>query len=234
MANILLLDDDPIFRGVVTTCLSGRHTVVEVSRCKDAEAQVQKRTFDLLLVDGLLPDGYGIQWIEKFRERNAVTPVLFISSFWKSEAGIKKIPNMGVLHKPILPNDLMSKVENALRSSGCATTLSADALQELAEMRTDYARDLPNQIQGVHSALAELRRSPGNAAVRGIARRRAHIIAGSAGSFGFDDVGDACANIEQAILTFGEGEPQAWEKIEKAMARLPGARPAAQGAEARV
>jgi len=222
MATILILDDDAFFRRTAAASLAHRHQVVEVSRCKEADQRLQARPFDLLIVDGLLPDGDGLQWIGTFRKRDAVTPVLFVSAFRKDDGETQKLklPNLTVLHKPVLPADLMAKVENALRSTGSAVPLPKAALAELELLKAEYGRDLPGKVQGVRSAAAELRRNPGSAVLRGIARLRAHTIAGGAGSFGFDQVGDACAAIEQAILLFGKDDRKAMVEMDRAVALL--------------
>lgn len=225
MATILLLDDDAFFRRAAAAALAHRHEVIEASRCKEADQQLRGRPFDLLICDGLLPDGDGLQWIAKFRQRDAVTPILFVSAFRKDDAETLKLklPNLTVLHKPVLPAELMAKVENALRSTtgaAAAPALPKEAVAELELLRADYARELPGQVRGVRSAAAELRRNPGSPVLRGIARRRAHTIAGGAGSFGFDAIGDACAAIEQAVLLFAQDEGKGIAEMDRAMALL--------------
>jgi len=74
-----------------------------------------------------------------------------------------------------------------------------ECLVALAETAA-FERDLPAMVQGVVLAIDRLRATPADVELRGMARRRAHQIAGVAGSFGFDDVGEACAGIERAIL----------------------------------
>ncbi len=222
MATILLLDDDLFFRRAAAASLAHRHEVVEVSRCREANQQLQARPFDMLIVDGLLPDGDGLQWIGKFRERDAVTPILFVSAFRKDDLETQKLklPNLTVLHKPLLPAELMAKVENALRTTGSTASLPPAALAELELLRAEYGRELPGKVQGVRSAAAELRRNPGSPVLRGIARLRAHTIAGGAGSFGFDAIGDACAALEQAVLLLGKDEARALAEMDRAVALL--------------
>jgi len=78
-----------------------------------------------------------------------------------------------------------------------------ETTEELAALTAAFERDLPAMVQGVVLAIDRLRASPADAAIRGMARRRAHQIAGVAGSFGFDAVGEACAGIERALLRMG-------------------------------
>jgi chemotaxis protein histidine kinase CheA len=87
---------------------------------------------------------------------------------------------------------------------------------ELAALAASFERELPDMVQGVCLAVEQLRSSPANTALRGVARRRAHQIAGVAGSFGFDAIGDACAEIEQAILRMGSAG-DVWPEIDAAV-----------------
>lgn len=78
-------------------------------------------------------------------------------------------------------------------------------LTELEEMRRDYAARLPAMLRGIQDALDQLRRSPRDPAAQGVARRRAHDLAGTAGSFGFEAVGEICAAMEAAIASLQSG-----------------------------
>lgn len=220
MATILILDDDSYFHRMAATALSARgHLVRTALRCADADRLLAEMRADLILVDGLLPDGDGIGWIERLRERDATTPVLFVSSFWKNDARLRKLPVAGLMSKPIGPAALASKVENALRLAGATAELTPDALRQLEALRASYDRDLPGLLRGVREAVAQFRRNPHNAAVRGVARRRAHQVAGAAGSFGHTAVGDACAEIEEAIArhTDRAGDLTVWNQIDRAL-----------------
>ena len=137
MATILLLDDDLFFRRAAAASLAHRHEVVEVSRCREANQQLQARPFDMLIVDGLLPDGDGLQWIGKFRERDAVTPILFVSAFRKDDLETQKLklPNLTVLHKPLLPAELMAKVR---AEKAFSDALAAEMKAALTEFKQTY------------------------------------------------------------------------------------------------
>ena len=42
----------------------------------------------------------------------------------------------------------------------------------------------------------------------------------AAGSFGYDDIGDACARIEQGVLSLAHDERSGWREIEEAASRI--------------
>ena len=126
----------------------------------------------------------------------------------------------GTLHKPVLPVDLVMKVESALRAAGVESSLSRQAQGELEALREAYTAELPQQLAGIALAVHQLRVAPSSAALRGVVRRRAHRVAGTAGSFGYDDIGDACARIEQGVLSLAHDEGSGWREIEEAASRI--------------
>ena len=97
---------------------------------------------------------------------------------------------------------------------------SLDSLDELEQMRLRYAQELPELVSGLSVAVTQLRGRPEQPALLCEARRRAHQIAGMAGSFGFGAVGDACAAIEAALLKLQRGAGNAWVEIDRVLAQL--------------
>jgi two-component system, OmpR family, phosphate regulon response regulator PhoB len=119
MSTILVLDDDRIFRRLVVEVLEGRgHRVLQAGRAAEADRILEEDHADLLLVDGLLPDITGVQWIEKLRESGRQTQVLLITSFWKSmrdfAVAARKLGAIEMVRKPVEPDELADRVEAAL------------------------------------------------------------------------------------------------------------------------
>jgi DNA-binding NtrC family response regulator len=205
MASILVIDDDSYFRKLAIAALQVRaHVVFEAPRAKDADALLAQRKFDCIIVDGLLPDADGMSWINRFREKDEETPILFISAFWRNDAKVRALQVSGTLKKPVTASQLVTKVEQSLRNQtgnvAPALELSAQASGELAQLSAAFERDLPKLLRGVSDAVEQLRRTPESAPIRGVAQRRAHQLAGTAGSFGFPKLGEACAQLEDALI----------------------------------
>jgi two-component system phosphate regulon response regulator PhoB len=119
MSTILVLDDDRIFRRLVVEALERRgHRVLQAGRAADADRLLEDDHADLLLVDGLLPDITGVQWIEKLREAGRQTQVLLITSFWKSmrdfAIAARRLGPVEMVRKPVEPDDVADRVEAAL------------------------------------------------------------------------------------------------------------------------
>ncbi len=62
MINVLLLDDDELFRKMVIPGLASKGMeILEASSGKEALELLSANKFDLLIVDGMLPDTEGIK-----------------------------------------------------------------------------------------------------------------------------------------------------------------------------
>lgn len=227
MATILVVDDDAHFRRLVSVTLTAKqHQVLEADRCSAGSQLLRGAKPDLIILDGLLPDGDGAAWIKQQRAGGLRAPVLFISAFRKSvkeqQALVTEWGVEATLAKPITAPELLGKVERMLQKhaggADAPVVLSEQEQRALAEMSRQYAADLPGLVQGLQAAVRQLSAKPREAALQGVARRRAHQIAGSAGSFGFADTGDACALIEQAIINLQHGGDL--EPVEKALRKL--------------
>ncbi|HXN55201.1 MAG TPA: response regulator, partial [Myxococcales bacterium] len=224
---ILILDDDPEFRRLLLPALTGRgHRVIETARAEEANRVIESVTPDLLIVDGLLPDMDGATWIGTLPAFLKKKPVVFISSFWRSLRDHQRLTTkLGValvVHKPVSPAVLAEQVERllGLRESTPAPELAPEALAAMVQMRADYARDLPGKLEALVVSVVAARAAQAEVALRHEARTLAHRISGTAGSYGFPEVGSACAQLEELIVGLGEipkkALPAGWTSVAQA------------------
>ena len=120
MSILLVLDDDRIFRRLLVDALEKRgHRVLQAGRASEADLLLLGTEQPaLLLVDGLLPDTTGVQWLEKQRRAGRATPVLFVTSFFKSmrdfDLVTKTLGATQLLRKPALPDQVADRVDAML------------------------------------------------------------------------------------------------------------------------
>src|SRR5690606_11861283 len=87
---------------------------------KVAQAEVRLLAFrpDLAIVDGLLPDARGTDWIATLRARGDGIPIVFVSAFWRDLASYEWLTRtLGValvMYKPLSPEQLVRRVEMLL------------------------------------------------------------------------------------------------------------------------
>jgi DNA-binding NtrC family response regulator len=81
MATILVVDDDPDIRSLLTDFLTSEDYVVQTAADgSDALHMVQSRAFDLALVDIWLPGMPGIELLEHLKDLAPEMPVVIITS----------------------------------------------------------------------------------------------------------------------------------------------------------
>ena len=94
-------------------------------------------------------------------------------------------------------------------------------LAALAELREQYARELPLVFVALAAAVSALRADP-DAVTE--AKGMAHRLRGTAGSYGFQAVSDAAAQLESALAP-----PLCWSDVEPAMEAVRAAIPTVDG-----
>lgn len=117
--TILIVEDDAVFRQSILLPLLAEqgHAVLEAGKAREAEALLDANPVDLLIVDGLLPDRTGMDFIASLRERGVQIPIIFLSAFFKDMKTYRRLTELGVahvLHKPIDGEILCRKVAQLL------------------------------------------------------------------------------------------------------------------------
>lgn len=120
--HILLAEDDPAVSIVVQICLEkiGGHTVQLVGDGAAAVSLAQRESFDLIILDGMMPIKSGLQAATEIRASGIVsTPIIFLSAK-NDERDIQAFLNLGVgfIPKPFEPTQICAKIDAILNQSG--------------------------------------------------------------------------------------------------------------------
>lgn len=220
MKTVLLLDDDKDFRSLLVAPLRARDLdVLESATCVEADKLFASNPVDLVLVDGLLPDGPGVRWIERLRAHDKKTRVVFLSAFWRDlktfEHLTRDLDVSLVVYKPIQVDDFVGRVLLLLDMSGTTLPPSSETGKAVADaliaLKSSFSTALPARLDEIDAALEAARKDPARIAE---ARNLAHRLRGSAGSFGFAGVGVAVGVIED-LLDGADSPPRAilWEEL---------------------
>jgi len=213
--TILLLDDDQKFRSLLLPLLASRgHRVLEAARVNDATRLLAQKP-DLIVVDGLLPDGDGTAWIKKLPESARHVPVVFISAFWKSLKDHHMLQSdlkvALIVHKPVAPETLAMQLDQLL-GENATPALDAELQAEMDKLHAEYERELPGKLEELRRAIRRARANPLEEKARLEARTLAHRLAGTAGSYGFPDESTSAAVIEAQAIAAGTAKPGEVEK----------------------
>ncbi|MEJ5369940.1 MAG: sigma-54 dependent transcriptional regulator [Bryobacteraceae bacterium] len=135
MDPILVVDDDPAFRQLLSAILEGEAYPVEtLSRLSEARAAGARRRFSLVLSGLQLPDGDGLEVQRFFRQRWPDTPFVLITAFGTVATAVEALKRGAIdyLEKPLRnPEELRRLVRRALTlSTESAEPLPSSAARE--------------------------------------------------------------------------------------------------------
>jgi chemotaxis protein histidine kinase CheA len=95
--------------------------------------------------------------------------------------------------------------------------------EKLEKARSRYAGKLEARLAELAELVGRVRDDPGDTRALEEAQRLAHKICGSAGTFGFREVGDAVGWIDQQLIQLLSGQARAdeelWQQITSALDR---------------
>ena len=71
--KILVIDDDISFTRVISKALNNKKTIVEcVNSISKAWMLIENKNFDLVISDVMLPDGDGLELVEKLQKKKKI------------------------------------------------------------------------------------------------------------------------------------------------------------------
>ncbi len=120
MYNVLIVDDDPAICAVCREVLEKQgYAVVEAASGAEAMDQINKSTFDLVLLDVMLPDFDGFQVTEKIRANRGLQdlPIIFISARGKTTDKVHalKLGADDYMVKPFDALELGARVDTVIK-----------------------------------------------------------------------------------------------------------------------
>lgn len=191
MAKILVVDDRPQNRELVSAILGYRHhTVIEAADGVEALTIAAEERPDLIISDILMPSMDGYEFVRQLRERAAVAhiPVIFSSAHYLTAEARKLAESCRVhyiLPKPIEPEDLIRLTDEVLAASQADATVPVPPPQEddgeIAFSKA-HLRLLTNQLAEHNQALAQANeRLEAEVAVRRLAEARYRAVVDTAG-----------------------------------------------------
>jgi two-component system, OmpR family, response regulator len=117
LANLLVVDDDGHIREVMRFALEkAGHKVTEASNGSSAYELFRAQSFDLLVLDIVMPEDDGLELCRKIRRDSAV-PIIFVSSRDEELDRVLGLELGGddYLTKPFSPRELSARVAAILR-----------------------------------------------------------------------------------------------------------------------
>ena len=133
MASILVVDDSPLVRGQIRTCLADLgHDLRESAGGADALAEISRSLPDLILLDLLMPEVGGIDVLRRLEQKGFTPPtiVLTLNVHDSTRERCSQLGARGVLEKPLDENELREAVFRAVGGSRPAVSGNPQAPPE--------------------------------------------------------------------------------------------------------
>ncbi|MEZ4229706.1 MAG: sigma-54 dependent transcriptional regulator [Polyangiaceae bacterium] len=156
-AHLLVVDDEAAILSTLKKALSLEGYSVDVAGGVGLAAErLGKGSYDLMILDVALPDGDGVDLLERLRNDGNDTPAIMMSGHATIDAAVKatRLGALDFLEKPLSTDRLLLVVENTLR------LIRAEAEAKELKAEAGYF----DELIGESRAMEELRAQIGRAA----------------------------------------------------------------------
>ncbi len=154
--HVLVLDDEPAILTTLKKALTLDGYAVDVAGGVGvAEEKLARRSYDLALFDVSLPDGDGVQLLERLRASGNDVPVVMMSGHATVDAAVRatRLGAIDFLEKPLSTDRLLLVLENTLR------LVRAEAEASALRTQTGQAGDLLGQSRSMVELREQLARA---------------------------------------------------------------------------
>ncbi len=123
--RVLVIDDIAVILDLVEFLLQmGGYEVATATDAVSALAQIEKITPDLILLDIMMPDISGYEFIAQLRQHQnhyASIPIMLLTVKEHTPEEIEQLGVAGYLRKPFHQKELLSKIEELLSDTDTST-----------------------------------------------------------------------------------------------------------------
>lgn len=126
--HLLVVDDDRRIRDLLSRFLSGEgYRVTTAETAADARAKLKSLSFDLLILDVMMPGESGFDFARAMRSAADNVPILMLTARDAAESRIKglEIGADDYMSKPFEPRELSLRIANILKRTVPAATPAA-------------------------------------------------------------------------------------------------------------
>lgn len=199
--SVLVAEDDPDIRMILEVALRDVGGM-RVECCADGPAALaafQRQVPDIVLLDVMMPGMDGLEVLRALRglPGGAAVPVVFVTARVRREDldAYRAAGATGVITKPF---DAMTVAEDVRRHlpGGAETPVPANPYRPVVER---FLAELPGRLERLAAAAGGLG-EPWDLVSRQRLREEVHRLAGTAGSVGFEALGEAARAVEAAVL----------------------------------
>ncbi|MBS9524890.1 sigma-54-dependent Fis family transcriptional regulator [Litoribacter ruber] len=118
MKRILLIEDDLTYSKIIKNFLErNQYAVQSIQKVSEALHAIEKNTPHLIITDYRLPDGTGMEILEKIIDSQLAVPVILITNYSDIRTAVKtmKMGAFEYITKPVNPDELLATVKEAFK-----------------------------------------------------------------------------------------------------------------------
>ena len=118
--KILVIDDDARIRELLQKILTKNGFITSISdSIADAKKQLKKENFDLLVLDLMLPEESGFDFLKEIREKQNLIPVIMLTAMGDIDNKTQCFEGgcNDYLVKPFEPKELILRINNLLKNT---------------------------------------------------------------------------------------------------------------------
>ncbi len=122
--HILIIDDNKeLLHGLKKLLKDAKFDIHLATNIEEAEEVINRQRYDLIILDWLLPDGNGIDFLIQQRNQNLMTPVLMLSSKGEDIEKAEALDSGAddYMQKPFSHIELLARIRALLRREGTHT-----------------------------------------------------------------------------------------------------------------
>ncbi len=172
-----------------------------VNSLNEGRIALQHKSYDLIIVDGYLPDGLGIDFLRQLRQENKQYLLAFISLGYSDARSFRFLKNTleldYVLNKPLTRGEIEAFMHALFTEENSMESHLSDQ-EALAKAQELYKYSICDKVECLENLLNEVQKTPSGLSLKGL-QNELHKISGSAASFGYPDVGALCKSKEKQI-----------------------------------
>lgn len=151
---LLVEDEEHLLKTIQLNLELESYLVVSATTGIDALKEFRKQSFDLIILDVMLPEMSGFDVCEEIRKENSTVPVLFLTAKASSEDRINglKLGADDYLTKPFNLEELLLRVQILLKRS----VVSTDKILDSYSFGNNQVNFVTYEIQGVNGEKREI------------------------------------------------------------------------------
>lgn len=169
--SILIVDDEKEMRNLLTVCLKPHgYSIEEAQTGFDAIEKVMDKTYDLIILDIMMPTVDGFEVLTNVRDiLDKDTPIILLTALGDTERIVQGL-QLGAddyIVKPFEPRELLARIQSVMRRSKKAKQLEEesfllhDLLFEEKKLKVSYHGQIIPLTKKEYKLLIRLAKNPG-------------------------------------------------------------------------